>query len=83
MNIFYEYEGIFGRAETAHLNRTFTEFCERASGIRIKLGKQAYLLDEYISLLLEGASATLARSAAEDDFAASAELRRLCRASAV
>lgn len=79
----YEYilrvRGHFGRAETAHLNRTFTEFCELAAGIRLKLGKQVYLLDEYISLLLEGAGATLAQSAAEDGFAASSELRRLCR----
>lgn len=65
--------------ETAHLSRAFTEFSELASGIRRKLGRLAYLLDEYISLLLEGAGATLARSAAEDGFAAASELRRLCR----
>ncbi|MBP1736931.1 MAG: hypothetical protein H6Q60_812 [Oscillospiraceae bacterium] len=79
MNIFYDYEDIFGRAETAHLNRSFTELFEFAAGIRCRLGKQAYLIDEYISLMLEGANATLVHSAAEDGFATSAELRRLCR----
>jgi hypothetical protein len=80
MNTFYEYEDIFGRAETAHLNRSFTELFELAAGIRRRLAKQAYLLDEYISMLLEGANATLVQSAAEDGFAASAELRHLCLA---
>ena len=78
MNTFYEYEDIFDRAEAVRLNQSFAEFLDLASGIRCKLGKQAYLLDEYIALLLEGANATLLYSAAEDGFAASAELRNLC-----
>lgn len=65
MNTFYEYEDIFGRAETAHLNRSFAELFELAASIRRRLGRQAYLLDEYISLLLKGANATLIQSAAE------------------
>ena len=78
MNIFYEYEGIFGKAETAHLERTLQEFFELADAMRRRLGKQGYLLDEYISIILKGANATLAQSAAEDGFAASSELRYLC-----
>lgn len=80
MNTFYEHEDILGRVETAHLNRAFTELFELTAGIQRRLGKQAYLLDEYISMLLEGANATLVHSAAEDGFAASAELRHLCLA---
>lgn len=80
MNTFYEYEGVFGKAETAHLERTLREFFELAATMRRRLGKQDYLLDEYISMLLKGANATLAQSAAEDGFAASSELRHLCLA---
>lgn len=78
MNIFYEYGGIFGKAETAHLNRTMEEFLQLSSTIRGKLGKQAYLLDKYISMILEGTNATLVQEAAEQGFAMSGELRRLC-----
>ena len=78
MNTFYEYEDIFGRTETAHLNRSFAELFELAASIRRRLGKQDYLLDEYISMIMEGANATLAQSAAEDGFAVSSELRHLC-----
>lgn len=78
MNTFYEYEDIFGKAEPAHLNRALQEFSELAVGTRRRLGRQAYLLDEYISLILEGANATLLHSAAESGFGASAELRQLC-----
>lgn len=78
MNIFYEYEGIFGKAETAHLNRTMDEFLELSSTIRGKLDKQAYLLDKYISMILEGTNAALVQEAAEQGFAMSGELPRLC-----
>jgi len=80
MNTFYEYEGVFGKAETAHLERTLQEFFEIAAAMRRRLGKQDYLLDGYISMLLKGVNATLAQSAAEDGFAASSELRHLCLA---
>jgi hypothetical protein len=78
MNTFYEYEGVFGKAETAHLERTLQEFFELVAAMRRRLGKQDYLLDEYISMILKGVNATLAQSAAEDGFAASSELRNLC-----
>lgn len=64
MNIFYEYESIFGKAETAHLDRALREFFELAATIRRRLGKQGYLLDKYISCVLDAANATLLHVAA-------------------
>ena len=78
MNTFYEYEGIFGKAETAYLNRTLEEFVELAATIRRKLDKQAYLLDKYVSTILEGANAMLLYESAECGFQSSSELRHLC-----
>lgn len=78
MNIFYEYAGIIGKAETAHLSRTMKEFLELSDTIRGKLGKQAYLLDKYISMLWEGINATLVHDAAEDGFQITRELVGMC-----
>lgn len=77
MNTFWDYEDIFGKAETAHLNRTVDEFLELSGTIRRKLGKQGYLLDKYISTILEAASATLLYDAVERGFRAMSELRHL------
>ena len=71
MNTFWDYEDIFGKAETTHLNRTMDEFLELAGSIRRRLGKQGYLLDKYISIILEAASVTLLYDAAERGFGAS------------
>jgi len=78
MNTFWDYEDIFGKVETAHLNRTMNEFLELTVTIRSRLGKQGYLLDKYISIILEAANATLLYDAAERGFSASSELRHLC-----
>lgn len=53
------------------------EFLELAGTIRRRLGKQGYLLDKYISIILEAANVTLLYDAAERGFGAS-ELRYLC-----
>ena len=58
LNTFFEYEGIIGKAETAHLDRALREFFELAAAIRRGLGKQGYLLDKYVSCVLEAANAT-------------------------
>jgi len=78
MNTFWDYEDIFGKAETAHLNRTMNEFLELTVTIRSRLSKQGYLLDKYISIVMEAANATLLYDAAERGFNASSELRHLC-----
>ena len=77
MNVFYEYEGIFGRAEPAHLNRAMREFFELAATIRRRLGKQGYLLDKYISSVLDAANATLLHVSADSGLQSGAELRQL------
>jgi len=78
MNQFWNYEHIFGRAEIAHLERTMKEFYELAATVRRKLGKQSYLLDEYISKILEGMNKTLLSEAVDAGFMASSELQKLC-----
>ena len=80
MNTFFEYTGITGKARAENLNRTLWEFLELAGAIRRELGKQAYLLDKYISCVLEGASVTPLCTAAERGFHVSSELRGLCHA---
>ncbi len=44
----------------------------------MKLGRQAYLLDSYLSLFMEGANAILAYEAGSDGFERGGELRSLC-----
>jgi hypothetical protein len=79
VNTFYEYEAIIGKAETAYWNARSRNSSNLAA-VRRKLGKQDYLLDKYISMILEGANATLLYSAAESGFTLSSELRHLCLA---
>ena len=78
LNTFFEYEGIIGKAETAHLDRALREFFELAAAIRRGLGKQGYLLDKYVSCVLEAANATLLFSSADDGFQTFSDLRNLC-----
>lgn len=49
-----------------------------ARDIRLKLGRQGYLLDSYLSLFMEGANAMLAYEAGSDGFERGGELRSLC-----
>ena len=79
MNVFYEYDGIFGKAESAHLDRVLREFFELAATIRRRLGKQGYLLDKYISCVLEGANTTLLQVSADSGFRSASGLRLLIR----
>ena len=78
MNVFYEHEGIIGKAETAHLDRALHEFFELAATIRRRLGKQGYLLDRYLSCVLETANVTLLFSSAEEGFQTFSDLRNMC-----
>lgn len=79
MNIFCGYEDIFGKAETTHLNRTLEEFCALSESIRRRLEHKAYLLDQYLTMLLEGAEATKLFTAAEKGLYAMNDLLQLCR----
>lgn len=78
MNIFYEYEDFIGRAETAHLNCTMQEFFELAVSICRKLGKQGYLLDKYLSCVLDAVNSIGIQDSADAGFDAASELRQLC-----
>lgn len=79
MNQFWQHEDIFGRVETAHLNRVMEDFLELVSEIRHKLDRQAYLLDQYISTILEAARNPLLYTAAQQGDAAADEYVRLCQ----
>jgi len=78
LNIFYEYEGIFGKAETAHLDRALREFFDLAATIRRRLGKQGYLLNTYLSCVLGAVNAIGIRDSADAGLDSASELRQLC-----
>ena len=77
MNMFFEYTGITGKVEVERLNHAMREFLELAYEIRRELGKQAYLLDKYISFVLKGAGIRPFYAAAERGFHISSELRHI------
>ena len=78
MNIFESNEGFSGRFDPHCAGSTLQSLFVLAGDIRVKLGKQGYLLDSYLSLFLEGANAMLAYEAAECGFDRGGELRSLC-----
>ncbi len=78
MNAFNSMEGMLGDTRTQHMNRTFAEFLEQSRFIRGRLGKQAYLFDQYLSLLLESANCKLAYDAASDGFDGEAPMFTMC-----
>ena len=78
MNIFESHEGFSGRFDPDSTGGTLLSLFTLARDIRLKLGKQGYLLDSYLSLFLEGANAMLAYEAGSDGFERGGELRSLC-----
>lgn len=78
MNIFETHEGFSGRFDPDSTGGTLQSLLTLAGDIRLKLGRQAYLLDSYLSLFLEGANAILAYEAGSDGFERGGELRSLC-----
>lgn len=78
MNAFDSMEGILGNTRAQHLNRIFTEFLDQSRLIRDKLGKQAYLFDQYLSLLLEATNSKLAYDAAREGFDGEAPMFAMC-----
>lgn len=76
MNIFKDKGGIIGEVSIAHLNHMLEKFFEQAAEIRTMLGKQAYLLDEYISCLLEAAADIVAAPDSYEDDAM--QLNNVC-----
>lgn len=78
MNIFESHEGFSGRFDPDSTGGTLLSLLTLAGDIRLKLGRQGYLLDSYLSLFLEGANAMLAYEAGSDGFERGGELRSLC-----
>lgn len=78
MNIFETHEGFSGRFDPDSTGGTLLSLLTLAGEIRLKLGRQGYLLDSYLSLFLEGANAMLAYEAGSDGFERGGELRSLC-----
>ena len=79
MNQFWDYHDIYGKAETAHLERTLEELCELVAAVRKQLGEKRYLMDNYLSYLLQGANAVLLYNAVESGFNLTSELHHLCQ----
>ncbi len=78
MNIFENESGILGSASGDNLKRSFNEFLQQASEIRIRLGKQKYLLDKYLSYLFEATNGILAYEAASEGLETESTLSSLC-----
>jgi ribosomal protein L31 len=78
MNIFENESGILGSVSVDNLKRSFKEFLQQATEIRIKLGKQRYLLDNYLTYLFEATNGILAYEAASEGFETESTLNSLC-----
>ena len=78
MNIFESHEGFSGRFDPDSTGGTLQSLLALAGEIRMRLGRQGYLLDSYLSLFMEGANAMLAYEAGSDGFERGGELRSLC-----
>lgn len=78
MNMFESHEGFSGRFDPDSTGGSLLSLLTLARDIRLKLGRQGYLLDSYLSLFLEGANAMLAYEAGSDGFERGGELRSLC-----
>jgi len=77
MNIFEKPSSFIGDVSSESIG-TVWEVLSTANQIRQQLGKQAYLLDSYLSLFWKASNHTLALHAADDGNTASAKLRKLC-----
>lgn len=78
MNIFQSESDIFGNYGPESLQNLLCEFLSQAQSVSTRLGKEAHLLDKYLSYLLEAANLRLAYNAASDGFEYGSRLRLLC-----
>lgn len=78
MNIFETHTGFSGCFNPDSTGGSLQSLLTLARDIRLKLGRQGYLLDSYLSLFLEAANAVLIYEAADDGFERGGELRSLC-----
>ncbi len=78
MNMFEKRNNILGHFDPECTKNSVQNLIKLASDIRKKLGKQGYLIDSYLSLILQAANNTLAYEAAYEGFEMASQLRRLC-----
>lgn len=78
MNIFETHTGFSGRFDPDSTGGSLLSLLALARDIRLKLGRQGYLLDSYLSLSLEAANAIQVYKVADDGFERGGELRSLC-----
>jgi len=78
MNIFQDAEDVAGRIDVDKITGDAREFWRLAKELRPRLGNKAYLLDSFLSCLLEGLATPSTGSVVEDGFAYGCVLRSLC-----
>lgn len=78
MNIFARSDSFIGCFEPEQTKNSINILFTLANEIRTKLGDRGYLLDNYVSKVLEAANTTLAYEAAEKGFEAGSLLQKLC-----
>lgn len=68
MNMFQNLDGLFGCLDSEVTNDSLLSLFRLAKQIRLRLGKQGYLLDCYLSLIFEGLNNKLVHESADDGF---------------
>jgi hypothetical protein len=76
---FEKEDDFIGDESVKDVRCSIEELFVRASNIRKRLGKQSYLLDRYLSYLMESANKTLAYDSSSEGFDRFSELRGMCR----
>lgn len=80
MNIFMEPNIFYDDIPDKGMAKSYLDFFALAQKLRIKLGTKAYLLDHYISRLLNAVNESHANDASEDGLESISSLYAICRA---
>lgn len=78
MNSFDYNDSFIGSLSIKELQASFDRLFSEVSNLRKRLGKEAHLLDEYVSSLMDSDNWTLAYEAGTDGFEKMEGLRKLC-----
>lgn len=78
MNIFENQMYFIRGSDSVSKRATVKNILDLAAEIRERLGVKGYLMDKYLSLILETANQVLCHDAATQRFDAGSELRRIC-----
>ena len=76
--VFEKEDDFIGDVSVENIRCSIEEFFVRAGNIRKRLGKQAYLLDKYLSYLMEATNKTLPYDSGSEGFDRFSELRGMC-----